>query len=1091
MCVNSQPRQSTCSCSARLPASRATAMLDKHGFQVFVALALVLSLFAQPRFGRADEVLRPEQIKLFETHARPVLVAHCLKCHGPDKQKGKLRIDSLQALLAGGESGPAIVPGKPDQSLLIEAVRRESFEMPPDEELGNEAIEGLVAWIQAGAPWPGGPEYAIRPQPKITDEDRQWWCFQPIADPPVPPHDGQWVKNDIDPFILRQLSAQGLAPNSPADRLALMRRAYFDLTGLPPTPEEVAAFQADDSPTAYEALVDRLLESPRYGEHWARHWLDLVRYADSDGYRQDAFRPEAYRYREYVIRSFNDDKPYDRFVTEQLAGDEVDPGSRDAQIATMFLRHWIYEFNQRDVETQWQAILNDVTETTSDVLLGMGMGCARCHDHKFDPLLQKDYYRLQAFFAPLFPRDDQAVATLEERMAFNKQQQAWERQTADIRRKLFEIENPVLLKHAGGQGFDKFVDEIKAMMRKRDTEREPYEQQIATLAARQLEFDRKKLPEQLNDDQKARWEALQKQLAEFEALKPKPLATVAFVASDVGSAAPPTFIPDDPDKTPIEPGFLTILDPAPAEIIPPHESLQSTGRRTALARWITDPRNPLTARVIVNRIWQQHFGRGLVATTSDFGRLGEPPSHPELLDWLASRFVAEGWKLKSLHRLIMTSATYRQAATVPAGSKALTVDPKNRLLWRMNRKRLSAEQLRDSMLFVSGDLDASMGGASVDASKPRRSIYTKIMRNKLDDLLTSFDAPDSIRSTDERNQTTTSTQALLMINGAWPLARAKSWAGRLQKLSSSDRDVVATAFLAAYGRPATPAEIAEALAFLNGAGEGTSDPEQTVMSAAIPGRAGQAIDLDPASLSKSIIVDNSDVLPSGDFTIEAVIYLRSLYPDATVRTIVSQWNDNNKHPGWSLGVTSQKSRYEPRNLILQLVGDPQQGGAGYEVIASNLRPELNKPYYVAVSVKIGDTTETGVTFYMKDLFEEQAELQSAGVKHKVTDHYRSDVPVVLGGRHGSTRHYWDGLLDDVRISNKALTQDQLLISDPSSNAATVGFFQFEPSLGLLADSSPSQLAARMSTTQPTTRREQALVDFCHVLLNSNEFLYLD
>ena len=457
------------------------------------------------------------QSRYFELHVRPVLAQHCIRCHGPKQQKNGLRLDSRASLVKGGESGAAVVPGKPSESLLVEAIRHESFEMPPDSRLGDEAVAHLTHWVKIGAPWPEHSATITSSSGlSFTDTDRGHWAFQPVVRPSVPAvDDAGWSRNEIDQFVFRRMIEAGLEPSPEAEKLALMRRAYFDLTGLPPSPEEVDEFLADTSPQAYEHLVDRLLESPRYGEHWARHWLDLVRYAESDGYRQDAFRSEAYRYRDYVIRSLNSDKPYDQFVIEQLAGDEVAPGDRDALTATMYLRHWIYEFNQRDVEMQWQAILADVTDNVADVFLGMGMACARCHDHKFDPLPQRDYYRLQAFFAPLFPRSNQPLASLEVRHRHYEAKRTWEETTADIRRQLDAIETPILLKHTTGEGFEKFVPEIRAMIRKQHGERSPYEHQIAVMASRQFKTDRKNLDKHLKGEPREKWESLRAELAKF------------------------------------------------------------------------------------------------------------------------------------------------------------------------------------------------------------------------------------------------------------------------------------------------------------------------------------------------------------------------------------------------------------------------------------------------------------------------------------------------------------------------------------------------------------------------------------------------
>ncbi len=760
-------------------------------------------------------------IRYFETHIRPLLVEHCHKCHGPKKQKGGLRLDARSLILAGGESGPAMVPGKPQESLLLEAVNYESYEMPPAGKLSDKQIGLLTRWVKLGAPWPKTDEPVVTATkgPQISADDRAYWAFQPVRDsqPPQVQDDG-WSSNAIDAFIFRRLSAEGLTPAKRAEPLALLRRAYFDLIGLPPSPAEIEQFMGaweSDSETAYKQLIDRLLEDPRYGQRWARHWLDLVRYAESDGYKQDAYRPHAWRYRDYVIRSLNDDKPYDQFIREQLAGDEIAPDDPDAIIATGFLRHWIYEYNQRDVRTQWDSILNDVTDVTGDVFLAMGMGCARCHDHKFDPILQRDYFRLRAFFAPLVPRDDLPLAGAAQLAVYRTKLATWEEATQEIRQEIAVIEQPHF-DAAARPAIKKFPPDIRPMMAKRAQDRLPLEHQLAELAYRQakVEIEKVKIEAKLKGEQKERWQQLKQQLAEYDHLKPQPLPP-AFTVADVSASAPPTVIPGDSQAQDVPPGYLSVLNPADADVVPPPMNANSTGRRTALANWIASADNPLSTRVIVNRVWQYHFGRGLVPTSSDFGRLGESPTHPELLDWMTSRFVEGGWRLKDLHRRIMLSATYQQTADVISSEAAKLGDPNNSLLWRFDVRRLEAEQIRDAMLSVSGELDPASGGPSVDGKLPRRTIYTKVLRNLRDPLLDAFDAPDNFNSTSERSVTTTPTQSLLMINGQWTLARAAAFASRLQRESVDDRKRVTQAYLFALGRPPTADQAQAALAFLD------------------------------------------------------------------------------------------------------------------------------------------------------------------------------------------------------------------------------------------------------------------------------------
>ena len=652
----------------------------------------------------------------------------------------------------------------------------------------------------------------------ITESDRSFWSFSPVkAAPPPPVHDPAWCRNEVDRFVLARLESEGLTPAPEADRTTLIRRASFDLIGLPPTPEEVAAFVADPSPDAYEKLIDRLLASPKYGEHWARHWLDLVRYSESDGFKQDAYRPNAWPYRDYVIRSLNADKPYTRFVQEQIAGDELWPDDADAMIATGYLRHGCYEYNNRDVPRAWTQTLTDLTDVTGDVFLGLSMACARCHDHKFDPILQTDYFRLQAFFAPVLPRNDLPLASADQKAQYERAVQEWQEKTAEIRAKMEPMEKAAA-EAAAKSAIKKFPEDIQAIIRKPASERTPLEEQWAQLALRQVHDPNENAPLKMSAKDKPKYAELQKELSAFDGLKPKPPMNGLF-ATDVGPVAPPTIVPGHPDQ-PLEPGVPVVLENAQSklEIV---ATKTSTGRRTVLARWLIDPSNPLPARVMVNRVWQYHFGRGLVATASDFGHLGTPPTHPELLDFLARDFVKQGWSLKKLHRLIMTSSTYRQSALRPAPEIARMKDPEDRWLWRMNTRRLNAEQIRDSMLQVSGELTDGSGGPSVEPSVPRRSIYTRQLRNHPDAMLEAFDTADSFASVCTRNVTTTSTQALLMINGDWPLKRAEAFAKRVRSESnSSDTAVwINTAYRIAYSRPPKADERALGIQFLGSEGD--------------------------------------------------------------------------------------------------------------------------------------------------------------------------------------------------------------------------------------------------------------------------------
>jgi mono/diheme cytochrome c family protein len=1066
----------------------------------FCWLALLLAMFPA-NFARGEEDSSPtaDQVKFFETHVRPLLAANCVKCHGAQKQSGNLRLDSRDAILKGGDSGPALAPGEPEESLMVEAINYASLEMPPTGQLDEQAIATLTRWVEMGAPWPAGQEVRPAGAPKISEADRAWWAFQSVSNPGLPTvDDGGWSLNGVDNFIYQKLTENGLSPAEEADRLTLIRRASFDLTGLPPSREEMATFLSDASPHAYESMIDRLLESPSYGEHWARYWLDLVRYAESDGYKQDAYRPHAWRYRDYVIRSFNEDIPYDRFVREQLAGDETAPDDPNALAATGFLRAWIYEYNQRDVRTQWETILNDVTDVAGDVFLGMGIGCARCHDHKFDPILQEDYYRLQAFFTPMLPRDDRLLLTPQEQREYDAKLAAWEAMTAEVRAQIDAVEKPHR-ESIARTILVKFEPDLKEMIFKPVGERLPLEHQLAELAYRQVGDEGGAVDAKIKGKERKHWEELKAKLAEFDQHKPLPPRSITV--SDVGPTSPATIVPGDQDRRDIPPGFLTILDPEPAHITPP-EGVASTGRRTALAQWINREDNPLTHRVIVNRVWQHHFGEGLVATASDFGRLGEPPSHPELLDWLTTQFLKNGRRLKPLHKLMMTSATYRQSAIVPPSASRIphAKDPANRLLWRMNVRRLRAEEVRDAMLAVTGELDRKSGGEGVDSSQPRRSVYLKVLRNSPELLLELFDGADGFNSTAKRQNTTTANQALLLFNGPWLLGRAKAMKGQLEKENAEDDYAfVASAWRRVFGREPTTSEMESSLKFLSEQAERVGgsplapDAEQPTV-ASMPRREGQAANVSDAAPGSPLAAPDTPMLPAGDFTIEAYVLLRSLYDDASVRVIASQWNGDNNTPGWSLGVTSKKSKHSPQNLILQIVANSAEGKPAYQVIPSNLRLELDKPYFVAAAVKTeGEAREA--TFYVKELAATDKPLQTAQAPISVRGDYRGKTSLVLGGRDGQARATWDGVLDDVRLSSAALPPEDLLVNNTADRETTVGLWQFEDQPSFYADSSGrgNRLFPASPTTTPQSRspRDAARIDFCHVLLNSNEFLYVD
>lgn len=671
------------------------------------------------------------------------------------------------------------------------------------------------------------------------------WAYQPVTHPrpPKPQTATVTLRNPIDNFVLTRLESKGLTFAVEADRRTLIRRIYFDLIGLPPSPDDIESFLKDRSPDAYEKLVDRLLASPQFGERMAIGWLDLVRFAESDGFKADDPRPNAWRYRDYVIQSFNADKPFDRFIQEQLAGDELFPGNFDALVATGFLRHSPYEYNAVDIELKRQDVLNDITDTTAAAFLGLTLGCSRCHDHKTDPIPQRDYYRFQAFFAGYWPVDAPLLSQ-HELQALERQQQQWEEKTAELRRQMNELEQPVREK-AKAKERGRFQPEHAALLDIPFTQRTPLQKQLAMLVERQVFARNKITAAQMPAADRAKWEGMAKQMAELEKDRPAD-PPQAMTMSDVGHDCPPTYLLKrgswrKPEGEELAPGFLSAIDDRDAVLKP---TATTPGRRAALANWIASKDNPLTARVIVNRLWQHHFGRGIVASASDFGVTGDRPTHPELLDWLACELTnptipaSDGrrppeWSLKHIHRLIVTSTTYRQAAK--GDSAGFKVDPENTLLWQFPRRRLDGEALRDAMLAVSGQLNLKAGGPSVfpeipaelktpqwkvstdPAERNRRSVYVFVKRNLRYPLFALFDAPDRNETCARRFATTTAPQALTLLNDPIVLGFAQSFAARVVK-EVGDNPIAMTdrAFLLALGRPPSTQERLVMQEFLKG-----------------------------------------------------------------------------------------------------------------------------------------------------------------------------------------------------------------------------------------------------------------------------------
>ena len=1046
-----------------------------------------------------------------------LLDSRCFKCHShaAGKNKGGLVLDVRTAVLSGGDTSAAVTAGDPAKSLLLEYVATKDPDkmMPPKgDRLTTEEVALLTDWVKDGAPWPASrtsKNTANRYLPgTIGQKERSWWAYQPIAHPAIPePAFTTTGDHPIDRFVDERLKTEGLTPAPEADRVVLIRRVTFDVTGLPPSPEEVAAFVKDPDPQAYEKLIERLLASPRYGERMSRQWLDLVRYADSDGYRADDYRPTAWRYRDYVIKSYNDNKRYDRFVQEQLAGDELFPGDSEALTGTGYLRHWIYEWNQRDARGQWDAILNDLTDTTGDVFLGAGMQCARCHDHKFDPLLQKDYFALRAFFANIQPVDDRIALAVDKEKAYRDKIAGWEKKTADVRAAIAKIEAPHRLT-AQKEAVKRFQDELQDMYRKPAAQREALEEQLVGLIERQVVYEWDRIDRRIKGEDRTKLADLRKKLESFDSDKP---AEPPFILSvrETGHIAPAVKIPKK--NIWVQPAFLTILSqevPAkPVAITPPTHG-DTSGRRSTLARWLTDKANPLTARLAMNRLWQHAFHRGLTPNASDFGRLGEPPSHPALLDWLATEFMNRDWDQKAMHRLLLSSAAYRRSSTHPLPAQGQLKDPQGVLLWRAQPQRLEAEQVRDAIFAVGGDLDLKRAqGSGANTTDPVRSVFTRILRNSRDPILDVFDAPQWFNSTSGRDITTTPVQSLLLLNSPFMLRRGDILAQRVAKeLPDANTDErVKRLYQLLYSRIPSPAELARAREFialqLKAAQANLPKVSAGLIEEKIPNRDGQAIFMAKGHAAPFAAAGTEKLDLSKGFTIEAVVIPRSVDEGATIRTIAALGSTDKAKDSWRFGITGIKSRSSPMVLVLQAYGSLRDGSHGEAVAFSGLRVELNKPYFVAASVRYATKDKPGeVTFSIKDLANDDEQLRNDTVTTELLPLPALKEPLSLGGEIGPSTRSFHGAMDDLRLSAEPLTSGKLLFISEDPNPTTVGFWRFESKYGLLKDNSGhghNLEVAEVKKNGPTMKaaknspQEVAFGALCHALLNSTEFFYTE
>jgi mono/diheme cytochrome c family protein len=807
----------------------------------------------------------------FEKDIRPILKAHCFDCHGEgEKLRGGLDLRLRRLILKGGDDGPVLVPGKPERSPLFKLV--DSGEMPKREKkLTRDEVAVIKKWIASGAKTARAEPTQIGKGAGITDEERAFWSFQPIRHPAVPttkPKD--LARTPIDCFLVSAMAKKKLSFSPEAEKITLLRRACFDLTGLPPTQIEVEAFQADTAPEAYEKLLDRLLDSPHYGERWGRHWLDVAGYADSDGYSDaDPPRAYAYKYRDYVIGAFNSDKPFDRFITEQLAGDELArvtrddaqsalaaPHTRELLIATGFLRMGA-DGSATPAVADYDMVRNQVVADTikivSTSLLGLSVGCAQCHDHRYDPIPQTDYYRLRAVFEPAY--DPKNWRTPEQRLV-SLYTEADRKAAAQVEAEAKKLADEKAAKQkqyideALTRHLEKFEPELRGKLRAAyDTPADKRTAEQKKLLADNPSVNiHPGVLYQYNQKAADDLKAMDAKIAEIRGRKPA--EDFISVLNEPADKLPVTYLfhrgdPKQP-KDAVKPGALSVLAPPGHSIELPEKdaNFASSGRRLAFARWLTSGTNPLVARVLVNRIWLHHFGRGLVGTPSDFGKLGETPSHPELLDWLASDFVEHGWRLKRLHKLIMSSTAYRESSRRnPIGDER---DGEDRLYWRKPVQRLDAEVIRDAMLATSGSLNIKMFGppvpvrpdvhgqivvgvdktegdnkmpvdVSLNGEEFRRSIYIQVRRSRPLAMLHAFDAPVMEVNCDRRQPSTVPTQSLMLMNSQFILDQAARFAARLQKEAGEDpARRMDRAWQLAFNRSPTEQESADALNFLSG-----------------------------------------------------------------------------------------------------------------------------------------------------------------------------------------------------------------------------------------------------------------------------------
>ncbi len=842
--------------------------------------ALVVTVVGVVFTGSSVPVSGAQDPVSFARDIRPIVQGTCATCHG-ELQVSGLDLRTRESALKGGDHGAAIVPGRADQSRLYRRIA--GLEQPAMPLKGGKLTAAQIAavkeWIDQGAHWDAAIETIAAPADRaatlaalehleIPAAARDYWAFKTPVQAPVPAV--SHFQHPIDRFLDQARQERGLTRAPRADRLTLLRRASLDLIGLPPTLTETAAFVADTAPGAWERVIDRLLASPHYGERWGRHWLDVARYADSSGFEHDYDRPNAWRYRDYVIRAFNQDKPYDVFVKEQIAGDELDTKTDDTMIATGFLRAGPrVAFREKDNPERRYEYLDDLIATTGRGVLGLTVQCARCHNHKFDPIPQKDYYSLVATFFG-YVETTHPLVSRAETDAYEKRLKDVEAQQASLRAAIKKIEAPYEAR-LRQEAYQRYPEHVQRAIAKPVAERTPGEQLLAQQVIDQVNVGGREVDRVLTAEEAARKKALVEQIAALEKDKPEPIPVAEIVTDgdyrfapdgdgdnvigcpkcrifDVTTGSflhagpgryqvPPSFflIRGDPGAkgSRMTPGFVTVATTGnPPTEIPPADG-RTSGRRRALAEWLVSPHNPLTARVIVNRIWHHHFGLGIVATLDNFGRMGDRPTHPELLDYLAIEFINRGWSIKQMHRFIMTSEAYQMASAYDAAGDR-EKDPQNHYLWRYRAQRVDAEIVRDSILSASGSLNPTMGGPPVFPTLPkellssvsfgvwknqedgpsawRRSVYVYRRRGLVFPMFQVFDLPEQNVTAGARTVSTVPTQALMLLNNPFVLSQAQRFADRVAREAGDDpARQVDLAYRLAVTRPPTVAESRVAL----------------------------------------------------------------------------------------------------------------------------------------------------------------------------------------------------------------------------------------------------------------------------------------